>query len=128
VPPPTFFLCTHFDGSRYLSETGIGSSSWVPFGADGEMQGSLAEAYGGRNGIGVSAPGLRTPPNIASPIGGIAYTRVDDECHHAGPQEACAYLRTELDNVEDRLKRAFSDTEAQLQQEQVTLRERMRGC
>ncbi len=130
MPPPSFFLCTRYDGSRYVSDDGIGGSNAVPYGMlDGPDQ-SLANAYGGRNGIGVSAPGLRTTPTIPAaraPFAGT-YVQIDDECHHAAPREACAYLRGELDNVEDKLKRAFSDTEAQLRQEQTRLQNRMRGC
>lgn len=130
TPPPDFFLCVRYDGSRYLSETGIGSSSAVPYGMLGDSGRGLAQAYGGRNGIGVSAPGLRTIPNVPAsqaPIAG-AYVWIDDQCHHAGPDEACAYLGKELDRVQDTLKRAFSDTEPQLKQQADTLRARMRGC
>lgn len=130
VPPPDFFLCMRYDGSRYLSETGIGSRTAVPYGMLGGSGQGLAEAYGGPNGIGVSAPGLRKIPNIPAaqtPLAG-AYVWVDDECHHAGAQEACTYLRGELDGIQDKLKRAFSDTEAQLKQDAQRLRERMRGC
>ncbi|GAA0724973.1 hypothetical protein GCM10009105_38060 [Dokdonella soli] len=130
VSPPSFFLCTRYDGSRYLSDDGIGSRSAVPYGMLGGSGQSLAQAYGGPNGIGVSAPGLRTIPDIPAaqaPLAG-AYVWVDDECHHADPQEACAYLRSRIDDVEHKLKRAFSDTEAQLKDERTALRERMRGC
>ena len=130
VPPPDFFLCTRYDGSRYLSEDGIGSRSAVPYGMLAGSGLSLADAYGGNNGIGVSAPGLRPIPTIPSaqmPLAG-AYVWIDDECHHAGPAEACAWLRGQLDEVGYRLKRAFSDTAPQLRQEQASLRERLRGC
>jgi len=127
APAPAFFICTRFDGSRYRNDTGIGASRLVPFGAQGELQGDLASAYGGRNGIGVSAPGLRSPPHAPSALGN-AYTRADDQCHHAGAREACVYLRGELDDVEDRLKRAFSDSESALKQQQADLRGQMRGC
>jgi hypothetical protein len=124
---PAFFVCTRFDGSHYRNETGIGASRLVPFGADGELQGDLASAYGGKNGIGVSAPGLRSAPHTTSRLGN-AYTRIDDQCHRAGPREACAYLRSEISDVEDQLKRAFSDTESTLKQRQADLRGQLRGC
>lgn len=130
APAPDFFLCTRYDGSRYLSDDGIGSRQAVPFGMLGGSGQSLAEAYGGRNGIGVSAPGLRQIPTLPadqSPLAG-AYVWVEDQCRHADPPEACAYLRGQFDDVAQRLKRAFSDTEAQLKQEQSSLRERLRGC
>ncbi len=129
-PAPEFFLCRRYDGSWYRSEDGIGGNQLVPFGMVAGSGQSLAEAYGGRNGIGVSAPGLREPPVLKpgqAPLAG-AYVRVYDECHHAAPAEACAFLRDRLDTIEDRLRRAFSDTETQLRQEQAQLREQMTGC
>jgi hypothetical protein len=130
IPPPSFYLCTRYDGSRYISDTGEGGSALVPLGVLGIPNRSLADAYGGRNGIGVSAPGLRTIPHVPAakvPFGGMD-TWIDDECHVAAPREACAYLRGELDEVASKLRRAFSDTEAQLKDQQAQLRERMRGC
>jgi hypothetical protein len=61
------------------------------------------------------------------PFGGTS-TWVDDECHHASPHEACAYLRKSLEDVTSKLRRAFSDTEAQLQQQEADLLERLHGC
>ncbi|MBO9662094.1 DUF4124 domain-containing protein [Dokdonella sp.] len=129
-PPPSFFLCTRYDGSRYLSDSGIGDRYAVPYGMLSGSGRSLAQAYGGRDGIGVSAPGLRTPPTIPADEAPFAtnYVQVEDECHHAAPQEACAYLRDELDRLQGKMRRAFSDTEAQLKQQQRELRARQRGC
>jgi hypothetical protein len=130
LPPPDFFLCTRYDGSRYLSEDGTGSRSAVPYGMLAGSGRSLADAYGGNGGIGVSTPGLRPTPTIPSthmPLAG-AYVWIDDECHPAGPAEACAWLRSRLDEVGYKLKRAFSDTAPQLMQEQARLRERLSGC
>ncbi len=130
IPAPDFFLCTRHDGSRYVSEDGRHGSSAVPISMLGLPESDLAQVYGGRNGIGVSAPGLRPIPQIPvaqAPFAG-GYLWVDDACHHASAQEACAYLRGELNAVQDQLQRAFSDTEAQLKQQQDMLRERMRGC
>lgn len=130
IPPPDFYLCTATDGSRYLSEDGIGRRSQVPYAMVAGTGKSLSQAYGGPNGIGVSAPELQKRPSVPAsqdPLAG-AYVWVVDECHHADPVEACAYLRNELDKVESKLRRAFSDTEARLKQEQAQLRERARGC
>lgn len=130
IAAPDFFLCTRHDGSRYVSEDGRHGSSAVPIAMLGLPDSDLAQAYGGRNGIGVSAPGLRPIPQIPSaqaPLAG-GYVWIDDVCHHAAAQEACRYLRGELDSVQDKLKRAFSDTDAQLKQQQGKLRERLRGC
>jgi hypothetical protein len=130
IPPPRFFLCTRYDGSIYMSDTGQGGSALVPLGVMGIPGRSLADAYGGPNGIGVSAPGLRTIPHAPAasvPFGGMS-SWVDDECHRASPREACAYLRAQLDDVASKLRRAFSDTEAELKQQQADLQERMHGC
>jgi len=129
-PGPSFFLCTRHDGSRYISENGIPGRTAVPYAMLSGSGQTLGEAYGGRNGIGVSAPGLRTPPTLpasANPLAG-AYVWIEDECHFAQPPEACAFLRSRLDEVEYRLKRAFSDTAPQLKTERDSLRQRMRGC
>lgn len=129
VPPPTLYLCTATDGSRYVSEDGVGRRSWVPYTMVAGSGKSLAQTYG-PGGAGVSAPELQHPPSTparADPLG-AGYVWVVDECHHADAVEACAYLRNELDKLTGKLRRAFSDTEAQLKQEQAQLRERLRGC
>jgi len=130
VAPPAFFLCTATDGSRYISEDGIGRRSAVPYAMVSGNRQTLAQAYGGANGIGVSAPELQHRPTVPAsqdPLGS-SYVWVVDQCHHAAADEACAYLRGELDKVTGKLRRAFSDTEAQLKQDQAALRERMHGC
>jgi hypothetical protein len=130
VPAPDFYLCNATDGSRYISEDGVGRRSAVPFAMVAGNRQTLAQAYGGPNGIGVSAPELQNRPTIPAskdPLG-ASYVWVVDECHRAAADEACAYLRSELDKVTGKLRRAFSDTEAQLKQEQARLRERARGC
>jgi len=130
VPAPAFYLCTATDGSRYISEDGVGRRSSVPVAMVSANRQTLAQAYGGPNGIGVSAPELQNRPTIPAgkdPLG-ASYVWVVDECHRAAADEACAYLRSELDKVTGKLRRAFSDTEAQLKREQALLRERMGGC
>jgi hypothetical protein len=119
APPPAFYLCARYDGSVYLSEDGVPGRNAVPLGALGIPGRSLAEA-----------PGLPPVPHIPAsqaPFAG-SYMWIDDACHPAGPSEACAYLRGELDKVESKLRRAFSDDEAPLQQEENSLRGRLRGC
>jgi hypothetical protein len=113
-----------------MSDTGEGGSALVPLGVLGVPGRSLADAYGAPNGIGVSAPGLRTIPHqpaASVPFGGMS-TWVYDECHAAAPAEACAYLRSSLDDVDSKLRRAFSDTQKQLQEQQADLQQRLRGC
>ncbi|MEO6690650.1 MAG: DUF4124 domain-containing protein [Dokdonella sp.] len=130
IPMPSFFLCTRHDGKVYLSEDGVAGASAVPLGMLGVPGRSLADAYGGPNGIGISAPGVRPIPHFPAsqaPLAG-SYVWIEDTCHFAQPQEACAYLRNELDSVQSKLRRAFSDTQSQLEHDENSLRERLRGC
>jgi hypothetical protein len=129
-PPPQFYLCTRYDGTRYISDTGEGGSALVPLGVLGVPGRSLADAYSPQNSIGVSAPGLRQIPHVPAasvPFGGMS-TWVDDECHDASPREACAYLRNALDDVRYKLTKAFSDTTPELKRQEADILERMRGC
>src|SRR5579862_317337 len=47
IAPPSFFLCTRYDGSRYINDTGQGGSALVPLGVLGVPGRSLSDAYGG---------------------------------------------------------------------------------
>jgi uncharacterized protein DUF4124 len=129
-PPPSFYLCTRYDGTRYISDTGEGGSALVPLGVLGVPGRSLADAYSPQNSVGVSAPGLRQIPHVpmrSVPFGGMS-TWIDDECHDASPREACAYLRQSLDDVRYKLTKAFSDTTPELKRQEADILERMRGC
>jgi hypothetical protein len=130
IPPPSFFLCTRYDGTRYISDTGEGGSALVPLGVLGVPGRSLSDAYSPQHSIGVSAPGLRQIPHVPAgsvPFGGMS-TWVDDECHEASPREACDYLRKALDDVRYKLTKAFSDTTLELKRQEAETLERMRGC
>ncbi|HEX5123757.1 MAG TPA: DUF4124 domain-containing protein [Rhodanobacteraceae bacterium] len=130
IPPPQFYLCTRYDGTRYISDTGDGGSALVPLGVLGVPGRSLADAYSPQNSIGVSAPGLRQIPSVPArsvPFGGMS-TWVDDECHDASPQEACTYLRNALKDVRYKLTKSFSDTTPELKRQEADILERMRGC
>jgi hypothetical protein len=129
-PPPQFYLCTRYDGTRYISDTGEPGSALVPLGVLGVPGRSLADAYSPQNSIGVSAPGLRQIPHVPMrgvPFGGMS-TWIDDECHDAAPREACAYLRQSLNDVRYQLTKAFSDTTPELKRQEADILERMRGC
>jgi len=128
APAPSFFLCTAGDGSQYVNDSGVGRINWVPYTmVDGHNQ-SLAEAYGGRDGLD-SHPSNVVPhrPLDAAPGAGT-YVEVVDPCHFAAPAEACAYLRGQLGDLDGKLRRAFSDTEAQLKQERARVVDQLRGC
>lgn len=125
-PPPSFFLCTRFDGSEYASDIGIGGTAWVPYGAVAPNR-SLARTYG-PGGAGVSAPGVSEPTQVAASGASTHYVQVDDECRRLQPLQACQWLRRELERAQTRLKESFSDTRAEREREVIQLNERLRGC
>jgi len=118
TPPPSFFLCSRYDGTRYISQTGKGGGAAVPFGVLED-----AQAFGPAR----PAPGGPQISRAAAATTGT-YVWVDDRCHRAGPQEACAYLQSQLDDVLARIRSVSMDAEAPLKQQADELRERMRGC
>ena len=96
----------------------------------GIPQDSLAGAYAGRDGIGVSAPGLREPPVDRSRHGqlGAMYTWVEDPCVQINAAQLCGFLDTRIADAERRLRLAFSDTRVQVRQELDALRQRAKHC
>ena len=123
-------LCTREDGSRYLSDSGRGEQRAVPLGVLGIPRESLAEAYGGRDGIGVSAPGLREAPVDYSRHGqiGTMLAWVEDPCVEINTTQLCDFLGTRIADAERRLRLAFSDSRDQRRHELETLRTRARHC
>jgi hypothetical protein len=118
TPPPSFFLCSRYDGTRYISQSGKGGGAAVPFGVLEDAQ-AFGPARPGPGGPQVSRAAVATAGT---------YVWVDDRCHRAGPQEACAYLQSRLDDVLARIRSVSMDAEAPLKQQADDLRERMRGC
>lgn len=132
VPEPAApaTLCTREDGSRYLSDSGHGEQHTVPLGVLGIPRDSLAEAYGGRDGIGVSAPGLRKPPVDHSRHGqiGALHTWVEDPCMKINNAQLCEYLGARIADAERALRLAFSDSQARRRNELEALRQRASQC
>ncbi len=123
-------LCTREDGSRYLSDSGHGEQRAVPLGVLGMPRDSLAEAYGGRDGIGISAPGLRKPPVDHSRHGqiGALHTWVEDPCVKINTSQLCEFLGARIADAERALRLAFSDSQAQRRNELEALRQRASQC
>lgn len=122
-------VCQRDDGSRYLSDSGVGERRAVPLAMLGAPGRSLAEAYGPR-GAGVSAPGVRAPPQDRSAQAaiGAAYTWVEDPCTPVSGDEVCEFLAGEIDKGETRVRRAFSDTAAQARADLAALQARAAPC
>ena len=108
---PAASICVREDGSRYLSENGRGERRAVPLGMLGIPSGTLADAYDGHDGIGVSAPGLREIPHERAARGspGALYIWVEDPCRLQSGSALCAFYAERIDAVQRRLRLAFSD-------------------
>ena len=128
--PPSATLCTREDGSRYLSESGHGEQRLAPLGMLGVPNESLADAYGGPDGIGVSAPGLRVIPTDHSRHGrlGALYTWVEDPCEQASGAQLCDFLDSRVSEAERRLRLAFSDTQDSASRQLESLRRQAEQC
>lgn len=128
APTPKLTICRAGDGSRYLGANGVGRVNWVPYTVASDYNRSLAEVYGGRDGLASRGPGAANIPHRpASSVAGAGYyVQVSDPCHQATPQEACAFLREQLDGVDARLRQRRDDADAQA--ERTGLRDQMRGC
>lgn len=127
---PSATLCSREDGSRYLSESGHGEQRLASLGMLGVPNESLADAYGGPDGIGVSAPGLREPPSDQSRGGrlGALYTWIEDPCERISGAQLCEFLDSRVSDAERRLRLAFSDTRDSASRELESLRRQAEQC
>jgi len=127
---PSMWLCVRpEDGSQYMSRDGVSQPRMVPAGVLGIPGKNLAQAYG-PNGIGVSAPGVRTVPIDRSAQAAVAgdYVAVQDQCSQASHGQVCTYLQKQYDDVHQKLKRAFKDEQAVLQPQEDQLLKDLGGC
>ena len=129
-PPSSTYLCQREDGSRYVSDSGIGNRHAIPLGMMGYPPMSLAEAYGGANGIGVSAPGVRPVPVVPGRRGSAAglQTWVEDPCARVTGAPLCNFYTSQLEDAQRRLRFAFSDTTKKVQTEINDWRARVASC
>ncbi len=129
--PSSSWLCTRGeDGTRYLSDDGIGQQRAVPLAMLGGPSRSLADTYG-RGGVGISAPGAGRPPPVLSGGAeglGAAYVWVQDTCEPVRGAALCAFLGQELEAAEQRVRYAFSDTQAQARRDRDAWRARLGTC
>lgn len=133
-PLPPLWMCTRpEDGKQYVSTDGVVQPRLVPLGVLGVPGKSLAQAYG-PGGIGVSAPELAKPsiatPGKLSPQAAAAgdYTQVQDTCVEATPSQTCDYLRSELDRLQTKLKRAFKDVRSELEPRADEIEDELYSC
>lgn len=128
--PSSTFLCQREDGTRYVSDSGIGNRHAIPLGMMGYPPMSLAEAYGGPNGIGVSAPEVRQIPVVPARRGSAAglQTWVEDPCMRVTGAPLCNFYASQLEDAQRRLRFAFSDTTKQASAEVEDWKSRVASC
>lgn len=130
TPLPPLWVCENAeDGTQYFSHNGVPPVRYVPLGTLGYPGQSLSQAYG-PGGIGVSAPGMRKIPIDRSPDATLAggYTPLQDRCIQASREQTCSYLRSQYDEIHEKLRRAFKDERAILQPQQDTLEAQLVNC
>ncbi|MEO6968358.1 MAG: DUF4124 domain-containing protein [Rhodanobacteraceae bacterium] len=127
-PLPVMYACNRYDGERhYLSDT-LPQPYYVPLGALGYPGQSLDRAYGGRDRLGLSAPGEARPPKLGGPLISNAYVQVQDDCQPALRAQVCAELRHRYDANHEKLRMAFRSDQPPLEQLERELRAQLSGC
>lgn len=112
MPPSSTFLCQRDNGSRYISDSGVGNRHRMPIGMMGYPPMSLGQAYAGPNGIGVSAPEVNNVPVVPSRGGAMAGMGawVEDPCTRVTGAALCDFYAAQLSDAQRRLRYAFSDS------------------
>lgn len=130
MAPPSFHLCRAGDGSHYRSASGVGRSNWVPYTMVDGRNRSLAEAYGGRDGLASHGSDAASIPHRPAAPGSAAgyYVEVTDPCHLAAPAEACAWLQDGIAALDRRLRTVSGDAAATLREERDRLVAEAQGC
>ena len=128
TPLPAMYACVRYDGQRrYLSDT-IPPPYAVPMGALGAPGQSLDRAYGGRDRLGMSAPGEVRPPKVGGPLLANAMVEVRDRCVPATHQQVCDELKRRYDANHEKLRMAFPSDQPPLEQREARLRAQISGC
>lgn len=106
TPPTTMFRCTRAtDGKTYLSDNGNPQPYYAPLAMTGILPTPLGQIAPGR----VSANAAMVASH---------YTQVQDQCQAMAPEDTCSELRSQYDDNEKKLSRAFkSDLPPLLQRE-----------
>lgn len=133
VPPasplPVLYACVGaVNGKRYLARQPP-SPYLAPLGVMGYPPQSLAQAYGGRGGAGVSAPEAAPKPRIGGPSMAAAMTEVQDACVPATHVEVCAFVQREYDDNHQKLRAALLPSEQEpLRRRELQLQDQLRNC
>ncbi|RAP58280.1 DUF4124 domain-containing protein [Oleiagrimonas sp. MCCC 1A03011] len=130
VTIPQLYSCVRAtDGKVYVSRNGHPNAYLAPLGMLGAFQLPLANTYGGKNAArrAASDPQLARGRITKGLVSGH-YTWVQDRCRPMSPYEICLTLRGQLDEVEDKIRKAFRSDRPPLERQAAALRKDMVGC
>jgi hypothetical protein len=118
MPPPLMYRCVNaVNGNSYLSNNGNPQPYYAPLAVTGIIPTPLGQTY--------------TPPGRGAPTAATVashYVLVQDSCQAMTPEDTCAELRSEYDDNERKLSRAFKSDQPPLLQRESELLAQLKGC
>jgi hypothetical protein len=118
TPPSPMYRCINaINGNSYFSSNGNPPPYYAPLAVSGIIPTPLGQTY--------ASPGRGAPTaaTVAS-----HYVQVQDSCQPMTPQDTCAQLRDDYDEVERKLSRAFKSDQPPLLQRESELRAQLSHC
>lgn len=115
TPPSLMYSCTRAtDGKTYLSNNGNPAPYYAPLAMTGIIPTPLGQ----------------TSPHVKANAAMVAshYTQVQDQCQPMSPQDTCSELRSQYDDNEKKLSRAFKSDQPALQQRESELLAELSHC
>jgi hypothetical protein len=118
TPPASMYRCVNaVNGNSYFSSNGNPQPYYAPLAVSGIIPTPLGQTY---------APPGRGAPTAAT----IAshYVQVQDTCQLMTPEDTCSELRSQYDENESRLSRAFKSEQPPLLQRESELLGQLKHC
>jgi hypothetical protein len=115
APPSVMYSCVRAtDGKTYLSSNGNPAPYYAPL----AMTNILPTPLG------------QISPHVSANAAMVAshYTLVQDQCVPMSPQDTCSELRSQYEDTEKKLSRAFKSDQPALQQRESELLAELRHC
>jgi hypothetical protein len=118
TPPAPMYRCTNaVNGNSYLSSNGNPPPYYAPLAVTGIVPVPLGQTYA------PAGHGAATSATIAS-----HYVQVQDTCQAMTPQDTCSELRSQYDENERKLSRAFKSDQPPLLQRESELLAQLKHC
>jgi hypothetical protein len=118
TPPAPMYRCTNaVNGNSYLSSNGNPAPYYAPLAVTGIVPVPLGQTYA------PAGHGAATSATIAS-----HYVQVQDTCQAMTPEDTCSELRSQYDENERKLSRAFKSDQPPLLQRESELLAQLKHC